>query len=370
MGAGERTFDVAEEFALEQLLRNGRAVDFDQRPFGTRTACVNRVRDQLLADARFALQQHSRRGIRDRFDPLQHAPQCRARADDAAHVHRDADFFPEVIALLLQLLAKPRILGQRAAQPALRAFALGDVLRSHQHPVDLTPVVAVRDGRHDDVQNAPVFRNHLPVDVGELAAFDRLLQPGACETAAVRVAVKVRDRPSEDLLSRVTELLQPVVGDRLDMATGVERMQHRRGQAIQIAVLELSPRLVGHLGVHRDRAHEAALRVVLDDRIAHAVDDLAGFRHETQRLAFQLAGAAQCRAKLLLDAAGALLGNELERAAADHLVTRVAKPSFDRVVDVEVAAVLPDGRGHRRSLAKQPLVVVIPAHRASLYEIS
>ena len=78
-------------------------------------------------------QQHGRGRIRHRFDALEHAPQRRAGADDAALVHGDVDLFPEVVALLLQFLAQPRVLGERAAQPVLRALALRDVLRSDEH---------------------------------------------------------------------------------------------------------------------------------------------------------------------------------------------------------------------------------------------
>jgi hypothetical protein len=68
MRAREGTFDVAEKFALEQLVRNRSAVHFHQRPLATRAARMDDVRDELLADAGFALDQHTRRCLRDRLE--------------------------------------------------------------------------------------------------------------------------------------------------------------------------------------------------------------------------------------------------------------------------------------------------------------
>src|SRR5437879_564218 len=54
MRARERALDVPEELAFEQLVRNRRAVHLDERPVAARTARVNHVRDELLANAEFA----------------------------------------------------------------------------------------------------------------------------------------------------------------------------------------------------------------------------------------------------------------------------------------------------------------------------
>ena len=141
-------------------------------------------------------------------------------------------------------------------------------------------------------------------------------------------------------------------------------MQHCRRRTVQIPVLERGAGLVGDFGIHRDRAHETALGIVLDDCVAHAVDDFAGFRHETHGLLLQLPGAAQCRPKLLLDAPRGFIGDEVEGPAADHLLAHIAQPPLDSVIDIEVATVLVDRGRHHGRLAKQPLVVVVPAHRA------
>jgi len=54
--ARERALLVAEELAFHQVLREGRAVDLDQRPVLARRMKVNRARDQILAHAAFSRQ--------------------------------------------------------------------------------------------------------------------------------------------------------------------------------------------------------------------------------------------------------------------------------------------------------------------------
>src|SRR5690606_17338720 len=85
----ERALHVPEELAFEQLVRDRRAVDLDQRTLAARAARVDHVRDELLADARLALNQHARARLRDGLEPREHLLQGRAFADDAAEVHRD-----------------------------------------------------------------------------------------------------------------------------------------------------------------------------------------------------------------------------------------------------------------------------------------
>ena len=119
MRARERAFDVAEELALEQLVRNRRAVDLDERTLRSRAARVNHVRDELLADAGLAVDQHAGRRLRDRFEPREHFFQRGALADDAAEVHRHLHLLAQVVALALELLAQARVLLESRAQLAL-----------------------------------------------------------------------------------------------------------------------------------------------------------------------------------------------------------------------------------------------------------
>jgi len=59
-GAGERPGFVAEELALEQLARDRCAVDRDERTFAPRACAVDCLREDFLADARFAFDQQAR----------------------------------------------------------------------------------------------------------------------------------------------------------------------------------------------------------------------------------------------------------------------------------------------------------------------
>jgi hypothetical protein len=55
LGIGEGTLFMAEEFGFHQSLGDGRAVDGDERPILTGTLIVNRLGNQILAGAAFAL---------------------------------------------------------------------------------------------------------------------------------------------------------------------------------------------------------------------------------------------------------------------------------------------------------------------------
>jgi hypothetical protein len=63
---------MAEQLALEEIERNGRAVHLDERAAAPRAEFVNRPRNQFLAGAGLALNQHRRLGWRHSFDLLEH----------------------------------------------------------------------------------------------------------------------------------------------------------------------------------------------------------------------------------------------------------------------------------------------------------
>ena len=62
--AGERALLVAEELRLDQLLGNRRAVDLHEPLAAAQAVAMDRARDELLADAALALDQHGRVGRR------------------------------------------------------------------------------------------------------------------------------------------------------------------------------------------------------------------------------------------------------------------------------------------------------------------
>ena len=59
--AGERPTLVAEQFAFEQTLRNGRTIDGDQRTSRASAVSVYRPRDAFFAGSRLSRDQH--RGV-------------------------------------------------------------------------------------------------------------------------------------------------------------------------------------------------------------------------------------------------------------------------------------------------------------------
>ena len=57
-GAGEGAFLMAEQFALDEVVRDRRHVDGDEGPFLALAVIVQRAGDQLLARAGLAVDQH------------------------------------------------------------------------------------------------------------------------------------------------------------------------------------------------------------------------------------------------------------------------------------------------------------------------
>ena len=67
-GAGERAARVSEDLALQQLLRDGGRVHGDERSIATRASRVDRARDELLAHAGLARDEHRGARSRDEVD--------------------------------------------------------------------------------------------------------------------------------------------------------------------------------------------------------------------------------------------------------------------------------------------------------------
>src|SRR6476661_8964583 len=66
----------------QQIERDGRAIDLDERPATARAEVVNRPRNQLFAGAGLAFNEHRRLRGRDSLDLLEHRLQRRTRTDD------------------------------------------------------------------------------------------------------------------------------------------------------------------------------------------------------------------------------------------------------------------------------------------------
>src|SRR5207249_7643936 len=147
---GERALLVAEELALEQRLRDGGAVERDQRAVGARAPVVDRLGDQLLAGAALTGDEDRGAELRDGFDRLEDLLHLRRAADDVADVVAVADLAAELLELALQVGVLGRPL---QVQPQLLDVErLGDVPeRPELHGLDRR-LQRLGRGQHDDRQ--------------------------------------------------------------------------------------------------------------------------------------------------------------------------------------------------------------------------
>src|SRR5690606_36191092 len=193
-------------------------VHLDQRTVRARAAGVNRVRDELLADSRFALDQHARVRLRDGLEAREHRLERRALADDAPEVHRDLDLLAEVVALALELFAQPSVLLERRAELPLGAIPLGDVLRRDEERYDVALLVALGARRQQHLDDLAGLRDERPRLVLELAVRDDGLEPPDREPPTRPLGHESGERPARHHLALIAELREPAVAD-VDDAT-------------------------------------------------------------------------------------------------------------------------------------------------------
>jgi hypothetical protein len=98
--AGEGALFVAEQLGLEQILRDGGAVDRDEGPAGAAAGGVDAAGEQLLAGTAGAEQHHRHAGIGDPFD----------RPRDLEHLRRGGDHGAEDGAVVPGFLLEPAVL--------------------------------------------------------------------------------------------------------------------------------------------------------------------------------------------------------------------------------------------------------------------
>ena len=146
-GIGERAFLVTEEFAFDQVLRHGGAVELDEGRVGARALAVERAGHQFLAGAALALDEHG--GLRARHLANEQAQILHHRAvaqqfvaalvilrmaQELVHLHQLAVF----LGLLErdgQMLRGKRLgqEGERAVAHALDRHVHRAVARNHHH---------------------------------------------------------------------------------------------------------------------------------------------------------------------------------------------------------------------------------------------
>jgi hypothetical protein len=196
-GVGERAALVAEQLALDQRLGHRGQVDRDERRLGPRRVVVDRARDQLLAGAALAGDQHRRGRAGDPAD----------QSEDLLHGlgPRD-DVLEAVLALDLALqprdLSPQRALGQRLVdqeQELLDLERLGDVVVGAELDRLDRGLDRAERGDHDDVrrvgQGADVADQIEAVEVGHPQVGDHQidrLERAASSPAAPPLAARTR----------------------------------------------------------------------------------------------------------------------------------------------------------------------------------
>ena len=146
-GAGEGALLVAEQDQLDQILGDGAAIDGDERLGAALARAVDGARDQFLADAGFALDQH--RDVRGGglLGGAQHRAHARAAGDDVLEGERAGAAALDAGELALERARRERV-AQRHLQP-LGADRLDDEIdRAGAHRRDHVVDAAVR-GLHD-----------------------------------------------------------------------------------------------------------------------------------------------------------------------------------------------------------------------------
>ena len=101
--AGEAALFVAEQDRLDQVCRNGPAVDGDERLAGAVRGAMNGARDQFLANAAFAGHEHRDRAFRRPFAQAFDHRHGRARADQVREGGLVTDMLLEAIDLALEV---------------------------------------------------------------------------------------------------------------------------------------------------------------------------------------------------------------------------------------------------------------------------
>ena len=127
--AGERALLVAEELRFDQRVGQRRAAHLHERLLGAQRVVVDGVRDQLLAGARLAADEHRRVRLRDLRDLLVHQPRRTAGADDVGEVVALAQLLPQVGVLVEQ--PPPLLLDQPLDVERLRDHRADDAEELH-----------------------------------------------------------------------------------------------------------------------------------------------------------------------------------------------------------------------------------------------
>ena len=183
-GARERALRVAEQLRLGERLGNGRRVEGDEPLIRARAVVVDRPRDQFLAGAGLALNQHGAVHRRHELQALEHRLHRGALADDVVEPVPIA----QLRAQLGVLLAEPRLV-DRCCEHARQMRELHGLMRKSIAPRLIAATAsfdAAEAGHHDrhDLRVAGEGRveDVEAVGVGQLQIDDQAVVGEAFET--------------------------------------------------------------------------------------------------------------------------------------------------------------------------------------------
>ncbi len=153
---GERPLHISEEFALDQMLRQRGAVQFDEWSTGPSAAAVDQVGDDLLAHPALAGDEHVRLGggdLRDEFLDLDHAPVFEHRGHLAGSLFEEGfeflRFLAEADRLAHELLLLERTLHQ--TEQFLRRVGFADEMERAEFDGFDGVAQRILSGQHDDL---------------------------------------------------------------------------------------------------------------------------------------------------------------------------------------------------------------------------
>ncbi len=162
---------MAEEFAFEQVLRDGRAIDRDVGLVDADAVLVDRARDEFLAGAAFAGDENGRAGRRDLADELVDLLHRGRIADDGLVAFVGTELGREGNDLLHRVRG-----GERLGE---QDFQLGDVerlehviIRAALHRLDRGLRRAVGGHHHDDLLRIHLAQFFQRVEAALLAHAD------------------------------------------------------------------------------------------------------------------------------------------------------------------------------------------------------
>ena len=241
-GAGEGALDVAEQVALEQVGRQGAAVDGDERGLGPVRVHVDGPGDELLAGAALALEEDRAPGRGGGLDEVEDVLHGLALADDVG----EAEALPELVlepdVLVLEALALEGLLDGHEQELVVLERLLDVVEGADLHGRDGRLDRAV--GRDDDDRDQGIDPLDPPQDLDAVHPRHEKVEEDDVEGLGgeflQRLLARARDL---DLVAlRRQELGQDVVDDRLvvddvdDAFAAHGRCPRRRGGRLPGAV--------------------------------------------------------------------------------------------------------------------------------------